>query len=254
MARRPRIDDAGYHHIINRGVERKKVFKNNEDKDKFLSILCKACLLHKVVVHTYCLMDNHYHILIETSKDNLSLFMRQLNANYAIYFNKKYKRVGHLWQGRYKSYYILNDDYLYRLFKYIEYNPIDAKITNNIGEYTFTLIGSIVNENIDTIVCCYNSKLKNELDDIKEYLSLPLNKQELKLLKDEQKKKIIKNNNNLTYEKSKTLNEYFNNIKTIKQRDDNIILAINDGYKQSEISRYLNLSDSMVSKVFRKKK
>jgi REP element-mobilizing transposase RayT len=61
MARRPRIDDAGFHHIINRGVERKNVFKNDEDKNKFLSILCKACALHKVIVHTYCLMDNHYN-------------------------------------------------------------------------------------------------------------------------------------------------------------------------------------------------
>ena len=85
MARRPRIDDAGFHHIINRGVERKKVFKNDDDKNKFLSILCKACALHKVIVHTYCLMDNHYHILLETSNDNLSLLMRQINANYAMY-------------------------------------------------------------------------------------------------------------------------------------------------------------------------
>lgn len=91
MARRPRIDDAGFHHIINRGVERKNVFKNADDKNKLLSILCKACILHKSIVHTYCLMDNHYHVLLETSLDNLSLLMRQINANYAIYFNKKYK-------------------------------------------------------------------------------------------------------------------------------------------------------------------
>ena len=86
MARRPRLDMAGFHHIINRGVERKNVFKCNDDKHKFLEILCKACKLHKVNIHAYCLMDNHYHILIETSLENLSLFMRQVNSNYAIYF------------------------------------------------------------------------------------------------------------------------------------------------------------------------
>ena len=115
MARRPRLDMAGFHHIINRGVERKNVFKSGDDKNKFLEILCKACKLHKVDIHAYCLMGNHYHLLIETSLENLSLFMRQVNSNYAIYFNKRYKRVGHLWQGRYKSWYIINDDYLYSL-------------------------------------------------------------------------------------------------------------------------------------------
>ena len=73
-------------------------------------------------------MDNHYHILIETSLENLSLFMRQVNSNYAIYFNKRYKRVGHLWQGRYKSWYIISDDYLYSLFKYIEYKVPSKKV------------------------------------------------------------------------------------------------------------------------------
>jgi len=93
-----------------------------KDKDKFLEILCKSGINYKVNVHDYCLMDNHYHLLVQTTSSNLSLFMRQINSNYAIYFNKKYKRSGHLWQGRYKSYYIIEERYLYTLFKYIEHN------------------------------------------------------------------------------------------------------------------------------------
>lgn len=107
MERRPRIDLAGYHHLINRGVARFNVYKCNTDKDKFLEILCTE---YKANVHDYCLMDNHYHLLIETKQNNLSLLMRQINNNYASYFNKKYKRVGHLWQGRYKSWYIVQDE------------------------------------------------------------------------------------------------------------------------------------------------
>lgn len=251
MARRPRLDMAGFHHIINRGVERKNVFKCSDDKHKFLEILCKACKLHKVNIHAYCLMDNHYHILIETSLENLSLFMRQVNSNYAIYFNKRYKRVGHLWQGRYKSWYVISDDYLYSLFKYIEYNPVDAKITNNIGEYPFTLLGTIINTNLNIIPCAINSKLKNELDDIKDYLAVNFSKKELKILKEEQKKIIIKKDNKIIQEKDKTLEEYFNNTKDLIQRNKYIITAIEDGYKQSEIAIYLNISPAMVSKVFR---
>ena len=80
MPRRPRIDLPGYYHLVNRGVARANVYLNNSDKDKFLEILCKACFDYKANVHDYCLMDNHYHLLIETKQDNLSLLMRQINC------------------------------------------------------------------------------------------------------------------------------------------------------------------------------
>ena len=80
MARRPRLNMAGFHHIVNRGVARDNVYKCDVDKEKYLEILCKACKTYKVNVHDYCLMDNHYHLLIETTSENLSLFMRQINS------------------------------------------------------------------------------------------------------------------------------------------------------------------------------
>ncbi len=86
MPTRPRIDFAGYHHIINRGVNRCDVFNHNNDKDMFLQIINKTAMIHKVILHDYVLMDNHYHLLIETQKENLSTFMRIVNANYSQYF------------------------------------------------------------------------------------------------------------------------------------------------------------------------
>ena len=68
----------------------------------FLQILNKTANIHDVIIHTYCLMDNHYHILLETKYENLSTYMRIVNSNYALYFNKKYNRSGYLWQNRYK--------------------------------------------------------------------------------------------------------------------------------------------------------
>ena len=101
---RPRVDFAGYHHVINRGVNRCDVFNNSNDKEMFLQIINKTATIHKVTLHDYSLMDNHYHLLIETQKENLSTFMRIVSANYSQYFNKKYKRNGHLWQDRYNAY------------------------------------------------------------------------------------------------------------------------------------------------------
>ena len=105
MPRKPRIEMTGYHHVLNRGVEKRKVFLDNEDFNTFLKLLCGACQIHGVTLHSYALMDNHYHLLIETTRENLSMFMRRVNADYAIHFNKRYKRSGHLWQGRFKSWY-----------------------------------------------------------------------------------------------------------------------------------------------------
>jgi len=97
MPSKLRVDFAGYHHVINRGVNRCDVFYHSNDKDMFLQIINKTAEIHKVILHTYVLMDNHYHLLIETQEENLSSFMRIVNANYAQYFNRKYKRSGHLW-------------------------------------------------------------------------------------------------------------------------------------------------------------
>jgi len=251
MGRRPRIDLVGFHHVVNRGIERSNVYKSDEDKNKFLEIVCKACKIYKVNIHDYCLMDNHYHLLIETTSENLSLFMRQINSNYAKYYNKKYKRSGYLWQGRYSSWYISDEEYLYDLFRYIEQNPIKAKMSQRIGEYPFTLLATILSANQEIIECAKHSKLKNEIEyeGIQEHLEMRLSKKELKELEVRQNKKPIKTEYGYRYEKAKTLEEHFYKSKTKQQRNDAIINAVEDAYTQTEIAKYLKLSNSAISKI-----
>ena len=253
MARKPRVNLAGFHHIINRGMARDNVYKCDDDKERYLDILCKASKIYKVIVHDYCLMDNHYNLLIETTSENLSLFMRQINSNYAIYFNKKYKRIGHLWQGRYKSWYIINEQYLYDLFSYIEHNPIEAKITKKIGEYPFTLLATLLDKNKEVISCAKYSKLIKEIeyDGMQEHLNMALSKDELEILEIEKSKKIIQKEYKIRQERSISLQEYFNNIITKDDRNKAILKALDDGYRQSEIAKYLNISCATVSKIFR---
>ncbi len=179
--------------------------------------------------------------------------MRQINSNYAIYFNKKYKRTGHLWQGRYKSWYIIKEQYLYDLFRYIEHNPIKAKITQKIGEYPFTLLATILDENREVISCSKHSKLKKEIEyeGIQEHLEMALSEEELNTLEKEKQKKIIQKEHEFRQEKSRTLQEYFDNVMTKNERNLTILKALDDGYKQSEVAKYLNISSAMVSKIFR---
>ena len=88
MARKTRIEDAGFHHIINRGVNRADIFHTSADKDKFLEILCEVSAHYDFTIHAYVLMSNHYHLLLENTRENLSAGMRQINATYAQYYNK----------------------------------------------------------------------------------------------------------------------------------------------------------------------
>ena len=137
MPRKERITDAGFYHIINRGVERRNIFIESEDYDKFLIILNEVFKQYKINIHTYCLMTNHYHLLIETTERNISDAMRKFNSKYSIYFNKKYNRSGHLWQGRYASYYLYDDVHFWYVAKYIERNPIKANMVKQIEYYKY---------------------------------------------------------------------------------------------------------------------
>ena len=104
MARPLRLEFAGaLYHITSRGDRREDIFECDSDRDAFLSILDKVCSTYNWVCHAYCLMSNHYHLLIETPDANLSKGMRQLNGIYTQSFNRTHDRVGHVFQGRYKA-------------------------------------------------------------------------------------------------------------------------------------------------------
>lgn len=137
MPRKDRITSAGFYHVVCRGVERRNVFLDSSDFEKFLEVLKDVKEKFNVFFHSFCLMTNHYHILLETKEENISSAMRYLNSHYAIYFNKKYNRTGHLWQGRFHSNFLYDEQHFWYVSKYIERNPIKAKIVKDISHYKF---------------------------------------------------------------------------------------------------------------------
>ncbi len=132
MARPLRIEFEGaLYHITARGNERRDIFFQDEDRVMFLKILEKVINRFNWYCYAYCLMDNHYHLLIETPKGNLSKGMRQLNGVYTQYINRTHHRVGHLYQGRFKAILVEKDSYLLELSRYIVLNPVRAGLVNN---------------------------------------------------------------------------------------------------------------------------
>ncbi len=253
MARRPRIDLPGYYHIVNRGVGQRNVFEEDEDYLKFLDILSHESRAYGVIVHNYCLMGNHYHLLIETKKPNLSRFMRQINANYAIYFNKKYNRTGHLWQGRFKSFIVTDEAYLYTLIRYIEQNPVEAKIVRKCGEYPYASSYYFLNDipmpkwlKKSWLIKLYRGD-KNAMN---EFLQTPPDRDDLKLLK----KAASTIDAPLEDEgpKDERLKELLENLEDKKERNRRIVEAYREGFSQHKIAKFLGLNQATVQRIIKR--
>jgi putative transposase len=145
MARPLRVEYPGaFYHVINRGNNRENIYKNDRDKEKFLEYLQKASQRFSITIHTYCLMSNHFHLLLETAQPNLSMAMQWINVSYATYFNRKRGRHGHLFQGRFKAILIDADEYLAHLSRYIHLNPVRAKMSSKPVKYRWSSYAAVI--------------------------------------------------------------------------------------------------------------
>jgi len=139
MARPLRIEyDGAVYHVTSRGNERKNIFKDDEDRLLFLDTLKKVNEKYNWLCHAYCLMNNHYHLVIETPDGNLSKGMRQLNGIYTQTYNKKHERVGHVFQGRYKAILIQKESHLLEVSRYVVLNPVRTKTVKNPEEWRWS--------------------------------------------------------------------------------------------------------------------
>ena len=139
MSRPLRIEFSGaLYHITSRGDGREDIYPGDEDRHLFLEVLGWVCERCNWVVHSYCLMDNHYHLLIETPDGNLSLGMRQLNGVYTQRFNRQHHRVGHVFQGRYKAILVQKESYLLELVRYVVLNPVRARMVRQAKNWPWS--------------------------------------------------------------------------------------------------------------------
>ncbi|MFZ3136090.1 MAG: transposase [Thermodesulfovibrionales bacterium] len=139
MARPLRIEyDGAVYHVTSRGNARKPIYKEDEDRRMFLEVLHRANTRYNWLCHAYCLMNNHYHLIIETPDGNLSHGMRQLNGVYTQLFNKRHNRVGHIFQGRYNAILIQKESHLLEASRYVVLNPVRAKAVKDPDEWKWS--------------------------------------------------------------------------------------------------------------------
>ena len=139
MARPLRIEFAGgLYHVTSRGNAREAIYHDDEDREMFLALLEKACKRYDWYCHAFCLMSNHYHLLIETGTPSLSKGMKTINGTYTQSYNRAHRRVGHVFQGRYKAILVEQDSYLLELARYIVLNPVRAGMVSTAKQWKWS--------------------------------------------------------------------------------------------------------------------
>ncbi|MFC1787915.1 transposase [Patescibacteria group bacterium] len=279
MARPLRVEyPNALYHVISRGNGYQNIFKDEKDHWKFLDWLKDAVELHNIIIHAYCLMDNHYHLLIETPDSNLSKAMRDINGNYTQWFNARHKTVGHLFQGRYKAFVIEKDLYLLEVARYIILNPVRAKITEHPRQfkwssYIFTAENTKTPEwlHTDWILKFFSNDKKEAQKQYRTFVKSGLDDEDPHadvrngfLLGSPQFVHWIWETQTNGSEELKeypreqrivgrlTLEELFDGVKTKEERDKFIKIArFRCGYLTTEIAKHLGLHRAVVGKISR---
>lgn len=174
-------------HNMVQGINREYIFQNDKQKMKYLNLLKKYSQKYKILMIAYCIMDNHSHVITysENIKD-ISLFMKEVNAEYAIYYNKTNNRIGYVFRNRFNSKPIYDKEYLLRCIKYIHMNPVKAGISNREDEYEFSSYkdylnhNGIINSKLLKIVFNQEEEYMKIMDSI-NYESLNLEKEKINL-------------------------------------------------------------------------
>ena len=180
MPRNARVkSQSGYYHIMLRGNERRNIFNDDDDKLRFLETLNEKKQDNRFNLQAFCLMDNHVHLMLSQRTEDIASVMKRITVSYVFYYNKKYNRVGHLFQDRYRSEVVEQDSYVLALVRYIHQNPVKAGMVKSPSDYKWSSYncysdkGSTVEKMIDTdlILGLFSSDRANAIELFKKYMN-----------------------------------------------------------------------------------
>lgn len=139
MARQARKRSAtGIYHVMARGINKEPIFRSDSDRLRYLAVLAEIKESASFILHAYCLMGNHVHLLLQEREEPVGSTLKRIGSSYVFWFNRKYERVGHLFQGRFLSEAVEDDSYFLTVLRYIHQNPIKAGITRYCHEYPWS--------------------------------------------------------------------------------------------------------------------
>lgn len=253
------ISETGIYHVMTRGNDKKNIFIDNEDKEQYISILKEKKEESNYILYAYCIMTNHSHLIIKEANESLSNIMKRINISYALYFNKKYGKIGHVFQDRYLSEPIEDDNYLLIAVRYIHYNPIKANITKKLGKYPWSSYKDYVEKtnsnlvDVKFVLSLFSDNMNRSIELFKEF-SIQDNDDNLMDISDTVKKVEIKS----YYEAKNYIENYLNyngleledlRKKETKYKRNKLILFLrqNSNLSIRDIAKLLHIGRNMVA-------
>ena len=162
--------ETGIYHVMSRGSRRKVIFHDKDDKKRFINIILNKKKECEFTLYAYCIMDNHYHLLLQDEEGNLPTIMKKINSSYATYYNERYEGSGHVFQDRYRSEPVNSDGYLLGVIRYIHNNPVKASMTKRCQDYPWSSYSHYINYkknnellNVSYVLDLYGINEKNRI-------------------------------------------------------------------------------------------
>ena len=244
-----RKSNSGIYHIMLRGINQQIIFEDDEDRERLIETLVKYREISGYKVYAYCLMGNHFHLLLKTEDEDLDLIVKRIAGSYVYWYNRKYRRSGHLFQDRYRSEPVEDERYFLAVLRYIHHNPVKAGMTKGAADYEYSSYGHLIKGKPELLDQDYVFSIlekdeyeefhKEENDNIcmdfeeKEY---PLNDEEaIKLIKS------VAKCEEMAQMQSFGREQLARTIKQIKEK----------GLSIRQISRLTGISKGMIEKVLR---
>ena len=254
MSRPLRIEYPGaWYHVMNRGRRSEVTFSEYKDYYRFIDLLIESCELWNISISAYCLMPNHYHLLIQTPDGNLSRCMRHINGVYTQRYNKAHGCDGQLFRGRFKSILVEGDPYLLQLVRYIHRNPVRANLTKNINKYKWSShIGYISKAkkwdwlHKDFILSMLTSDQASQISAYKQFVSMNESKELLRVLESSKWPPFLGGKKFLDWVKK----AFFEN-KREKEIPDSIFLAPDLSQIKAVVCDYYRIHGSILHKTQR---
>jgi putative transposase len=177
MTRALRIEYPGaVYHVICRGNNRQAIFRDDQDRKRYIEKLSAYCQDKKVDLLAYCLMSNHVHVLFETPEGKLSKMMQAFQTSYTLYFNRRHGRTGHVFEQRYKAMLVDKDNYLVQVSRYIHLNPVEAKLAERPQDYRWSSYASylkgkeVAGSKMETVLDYFSGSKSRQIDQYREFV------------------------------------------------------------------------------------
>lgn len=248
MARLARMKSStGIYHIMLRGLDKREIFLDNEDRERFLFYLSKAQEKSNYVLYGYCLMDNHVHLLLEEGQEDIGISIKRITVGYVQWHNLKYSRTGHLFQNRYKSEVVEKENYFLAVLRYIHQNPLKAGLVEDISHYRWSSYSHYIERSGNELVNVNRVKgfFGNQAEFI-DFMKMPNNDQYLEdNIKSNYTDEKLKNIILTTYNRPEII------INLPKEERDSVVKDIKQltGASNRQLSRVLGIGRGIIDRI-----